>query len=52
MYEEIKDENDPKEEYEFSEHAMLFLESFKTMKDKYQHLLLRQSQVKSHTILP
>ncbi|KAG5672194.1 hypothetical protein PVAND_002344 [Polypedilum vanderplanki] len=44
MYEEIKDENDPKEDYEFSEQAKLFLASFQTMKEKYQHLLLKQSQ--------
>lgn len=45
MYEEIKDENDPKEDYEFSEQAKLFLASFQAMKEKYQHLLLKQSQV-------
>lgn len=45
MYEEIKDENDPKEEFEFGEQSKLFLASFQAMKEKYQHLLLRQSQV-------
>jgi hypothetical protein len=47
MYEEIKDENDPKENYEFGEQAKLFLASFQAMKEKYQHLLLKQSQVRA-----
>lgn len=45
MYEEIKDENDPKEDYEFEEQSKLFLASFQAMKEKYQYLLLKQSQV-------
>jgi hypothetical protein len=46
MYEEVKSEHDPKEEFEFEEQSKLFLASFEAMKLKYKHLLLKQSQVK------
>lgn len=45
MYEEIKSEKDPKEEYEFEEKSKHILASFQVMKEKFQHLLIRQSQV-------
>lgn len=45
MYEEIKDENDPKEDFEFEEQAKLYLASFQAMKEKYQRILLKQSLV-------
>jgi hypothetical protein len=44
-YEEPKNEYDPKEEYEFEEKAKMYLASFEAMKKKYQHLLMKQSQV-------
>lgn len=50
MYEEVKDENDPKEDYEFEEQSKLFLAGFQAMKEKYQHLLLKQSQVNVYII--
>lgn len=45
MYDEVKDEHDPKEEYEFEEQAKLFIDSYKAMQKKYQLLLIKQSQV-------
>ena len=45
MYDEIKNEYDPREEFEFEEQAKLFLGSFKAMQKKYQHLIIKQSQV-------
>lgn len=45
MHEEIKCEKDPKEEYEIEEKAKLYLASFQAMKEKFQHLLMKQSQV-------
>lgn len=45
MYEDIKDEHDPKEEYEFEEQAKSYLGDYESMKKKYQHLILKQSQV-------
>lgn len=47
LYDEIKEEYDPKEEYEFEEQAKLFLGSFKVMQKKYQQLIIKQSQVKT-----
>lgn len=45
MHEEIKSEHDPKEEYEIEEKSKLYLASFQAMKEKFQHLLMKQSQV-------
>lgn len=49
LYNEIKDEHNPKEEYEFEEQAKIFISSYKAMQKKYQMLLIKQSQV-SHSI--
>lgn len=49
MHEEIKDENDPKESYEIEEKSKLILASFQAMKEKFQHLLIKQSQVRGNT---
>lgn len=46
LYNEIKDEHDPKEEYEFEEQAKIFIASYKAMQKKYQLLLVKQSQVR------
>lgn len=53
MYEDIKDEHDPKEEYEFEEQAKSYLGDYESMKKKYQHLILKQSQVfiKSNVVI-
>lgn len=45
MYGEIKKEADPKEEYELEEKSKHILASFQVMKEKFQHLLIKQSQV-------
>jgi hypothetical protein len=45
LYDEVKEEHDPKEEYEFEEQAKLFIDSYKAMQKKYQLLLIKQSQV-------
>lgn len=45
LYDEIKDEHDPKEEYEFEEQAKIFIASYKAMQKKYQMLIMNQSQV-------
>lgn len=46
MYEEVKDEKNPKEEHEIEEKSKLFLASFQAMKEKFQFLLMKQSQVR------
>lgn len=45
-YDEVRNEHDPKEEFEFEEQAKMFLASYKEMQKKYQNLLLKQSQVR------
>jgi hypothetical protein len=45
MYEEVKSEVNPKEDYEFEEKSKHVLASFQVMKEKLQHLLIKQSQV-------
>ncbi|CRL08059.1 CLUMA_CG021027, isoform A [Clunio marinus] len=49
LYEEVKDEYDSKEEYEFEEQAKMFLNSYKEMQKKYKTLLLKQSQQNAPT---
>jgi hypothetical protein len=51
LYDEVKDEHDPKEEYEFEEQAKLFIDSYKAMQKKYQLLLIKQSQVRTNFLL-
>lgn len=46
MYDKIKEEHNPKEEYEFEEQAKVFLSSYGAMQNKYQQLLMKQSQVR------
>lgn len=46
MYDEIKNEHDPSEEHGFEEQAKMFIASYKVMQKKYQHLLMKQSQVR------
>ena len=50
MHEEIKDENDPKESFEIEEKSKLILASFQAMKEKFQHLLIKQSQVRDENL--
>lgn len=47
LYDEAKDEHDPKEEYEFEEQAKMFIASYQAMQKKYQYLLMKQAQVNS-----
>jgi hypothetical protein len=51
LYDEIKSEYNPKEEFEFEEQAKLFIGSFKAMQKKYQHLLIKQSQVSDEILV-
>lgn len=45
MYEEVKSEVNHKEDFEYEETSKHILASFQVMKEKFQHLLIRQSQV-------
>lgn len=45
LYDEVKNEHDPKEDYEFEKQAKMFLDSYDVMQKKYQSLLIKQSQV-------
>jgi uncharacterized protein YegL len=49
LYDKIKDEHNPKENFEFEEKAKVFLGSYGAMQNKYQQLLLKQSQVRRAT---
>lgn len=44
-YEDVKNEYEPKEEYELVERSKIFLASFDVMKKKFQYLLMKQAQV-------
>jgi hypothetical protein len=46
LYDKVKDEHNPKDNFEFEEKAKIFLGSYGAMKNKYQQLLLKQSQVR------